>query len=79
MNETPWLEPYYNIANFPIFVAHHGNWDIYRNRRGYCAALPVVKGCKASHFGDYEYTRCTLRLEGINLPPLSNAQEAEAK
>ncbi len=68
-----WMESDYNIANYPIFVAHHGTHDIYRNASGYCAALPVEEGCKASHFGDYEYTRHTLRLEGIEIPPLKAA------
>lgn len=44
--------PYYNTTNFPHFVCNHGNWDIYRNDKDYCAAIPTRPGCKASHFGD---------------------------
>lgn len=47
----------YNTTNFPILVAHHGNWDIYRNAAGHCAAIPVVEGCRASHFGDMNYLK----------------------
>ncbi len=57
--------PEYNIDNFPAFVAHHGNWDIYINHRGHSAAIPTpeaaANGCKASHFGDFHYTRMALR------------------
>ena len=59
--------PYYNTTNFPRFVTHNGNWDIYSNAAGYCASIPTVKmglqGCKASHFGDLKYTQVTLGLE----------------
>lgn len=53
---------YYNRDQFPIFVAHHGNWDIYRNAKGDCAALPIPSmdregGCRASHFGDMNYLK----------------------
>ncbi len=55
---------YYNLKNFPKFVCHHGNWDIYASHGGRCAAIPspsgVTAGCKASHFGDLEYVRKTL-------------------
>jgi hypothetical protein len=61
MNAT---HEYYNTANFPIFVCHHGNWDIYRNDSGYCAAIPTSEalaiGCKATHFGDRGYVAVTL-------------------
>lgn len=56
----------YNTANFPIFVCHHGNWDIYRNEGGYCVSIPTTKGaaagCKASHFGDHGYLAATLGI-----------------
>lgn len=60
---------YYNTRNFPIFVCHHGNWDIYRNDKDYCAAIPIDgSGCQASHFGDMHYLRVVLpRRFGINL------------
>ena len=55
----------YNTDNFPAFVAHHGNWDIYMNDRGYSAAIPTAEaaknGCRATHFGDFNYTRAALR------------------
>ena len=58
---------YYNLRNFPIFVVNHGNWDIYANEAGYCAAIPTremeARGCKASHFGDMDYVRVTLADE----------------
>lgn len=58
--------PYYNTQNFPTFVCHHGNWDIYCNATGYCAAIPTPQaeadGCIATHFGDMVYTRLTLHL-----------------
>lgn len=56
--------PYYNRTNFPRFVCRNGNWDIYANAAGYCAAIPTeaaaADGCKASHFGDAAYVRVTL-------------------
>ena len=53
---------YYNTTNFPILVAHHGNWDIYRNEKGQCAAIPIpdkdhAGGCHPSHFGDMDYLK----------------------
>ncbi len=55
---------HYNRDNYPIFVCHHGNWDIYRNAAGKCASIPTkeaeANGCKASHFGDLDYVRATL-------------------
>lgn len=53
----------YNTHNFPTFVCHHGNWDIYRDAKGYCAAIPVKQGCNATHFGDAAYVRATLGLD----------------
>ena len=62
-------DSHYNTANFPTFVCNHGNWDIYKNDRGYCAAIPTVEaaadGCKASHFGDMEYLKITLPVEYV--------------
>jgi len=55
---------YYNKKNFPIFVLHHGNWDIYRNETFFCAAIAVKVGCKSSHFGD---SRHILKTFGIKL------------
>jgi len=66
--------PYYNTTNFPRFICHNGNWDIYSDPRGYCASIPTARmarqGCKASHFGDLKYTQVTL---GVTATP---AQEA---
>lgn len=54
----------YNTTNYPVFVCNHGNWDIYRNDGGYCAAIPTIAaaaiGCKATHFGDRRYVAATL-------------------
>lgn len=51
--------PHYNKTNFPFFVVTHGNWDIFRNEQGKCAAIPtaegIAAGCQASHFGDMRY------------------------
>jgi len=59
--------PYYNTTNFPRFIAHNGNWDIYADARDYCASIPTTEAakqsCKASHFGDLKYTQVTLGLE----------------
>lgn len=77
MTHTEWAEKerlqskqYYNTDNFPILVAHHGNWDIYRNAKGYCAAIPIPSkdhpgGCRASHFGDMAYLKRVPNLEYI--------------
>lgn len=58
------MHDYYNRQNFPIFVCNDGNWDIYSNAAGYCAAIPtaaaLANGCKASHFGNLAYVRATL-------------------
>lgn len=55
---------YYSTDNFPFFVANHGNWDIYANTRGHCAAIPTPSaatiGCLSSHFGDARYVKSTL-------------------
>jgi hypothetical protein len=55
---------HYNTDDFPEFVVNHGNWDIYANASGYCAAIPTAaaaaNGCKATHFGDMAYVRVTL-------------------
>ena len=55
---------YYNTDNFPIFVANHGNWDIYANAKGHCASIPTPSasaiGCLPSHFGDADYVKVTL-------------------
>lgn len=57
----------YNTKNFPTFICHHGNWDIYTNSRGWCAAIPTTTaagiGCKASQFGDRAYVKSTLPAE----------------
>ena len=45
----------YNTTHFPFLIAKHGNWHIHCNLQGHCAAIPVVDGCQASHFGDIEY------------------------
>ena len=56
---------YYNHANFPHYVCDHGNWEIYRNDKGHCAAIakPSKEGCRSSHFGDMNYVRVTLHDE----------------
>lgn len=60
------MHPTYNKTAYPVFVCNHGNWDIYRNDRGYCVAIPTDQaarqGCRASHFGDRGYTQATLGI-----------------
>jgi hypothetical protein len=76
--------PDYNKAAFPKFVCAHGNWDIYANANGYCAAIPSVQGeaagCSASHFGDMAYVKMTLakELAAAQAEKLATAQEAVA-
>lgn len=61
------IHPTYNRTNFPTLVCNHGNWDIYASSNGHCAAIPTAAGeqagCRASHFGDIDYTRRVLRQE----------------
>ncbi len=61
---------FYNTDLFPVLVAHHGNWDIYRNANGYCAAIPTEHGaaigCRASHFGDMAHLRTVPDLDYVN-------------
>lgn len=58
------MHEYFNTTNFPIFVCRHGNWNLYRDERGYCASIPTAEavkiGCRASHFGDAAYVFATL-------------------
>jgi hypothetical protein len=64
---TPERHDVYNTENFPNFICHHANWDIYTNARGWCAAIPTKDaaaiGCRASHFGDRAYVKITLPAE----------------
>jgi hypothetical protein len=68
MTQEPiiYRDPYYNQDNFPHFIAHRGNWDLYANDSGYCASIPTseaaLNGCLASHFGDAKYVSVTLGL-----------------
>lgn len=59
--------PDYNREKFPVLVCHHGNWDIFRNEAGSCAAIPTEtaekNGCRASHFGGMSYVRQVLARE----------------
>ena len=50
-------DDYYNTINFSILVAHHGNWDIYRNERGDCAAIAVKDDCNSTYFGNMDYLK----------------------
>ena len=54
---------YYHVFNFPKFVAKHGNWDIYCNHKGECAAIAKVQGCKSTHFGDLRFVERALNIE----------------
>ena len=55
---------HYSTDNFPVFIANHGNWDIYANYDGRCASIPTPEaaamGCLSSHFGDAGYVKTTL-------------------
>ena len=69
---------YYNTKNFPHFIAHNGNWDIYARPDGYCAAIPTkdaaLIGCLASHAGDSKYIRAT---HGLDVHAIINAAKTE--
>ena len=54
---------FYNKQNFPIFVCRYGNWDIYCNQQGECAALAKVEGCRSTHFVDLIFLRNALHIE----------------
>ena len=50
----------YNTTNYPFFICHNGNWDVYADPQGRCASIPIAEtdhpgGCHASHFGDINY------------------------
>ena len=68
---APTLE--YSVRLYPFFIVNHGNWDIYANKTGYCAAIPTEKaraiGCLASHFGTAEYVRKTLGVCPLSVIP----------
>lgn len=59
----------YNTIHYPTLIAHHGNWDIYTNAKGFCAAIPTPEakalGCKSSHFGDMTYLKHVPDLEYV--------------
>ena len=61
---------HYNKKKFPHFICNHGNWDIYANERGDCAAIPTeaakANGCEASHFGDIRYVWVTLGHKSLS-------------
>lgn len=65
---------HYNTDNYPHFVMHHGNWDIYTNEQGACAAIAVNPQCQSTQFGDLAYVRKTLCHE-IYRPRLLRMQE----
>ena len=54
---------FYNTKNFQIFLCHWGNWDIYSNHNGQCAAIAIVTGCKSTHFGDLRFAERALHIE----------------
>ena len=54
---------YYRPEDYPQFVGHHGNWDIYCNYNGAYAAIAVNPQCANSHFGDIFYALQVLAKE----------------
>ena len=70
------IHPYYNKTKFPLFICHHGNWDIYANDTGKCAALPSElgekSGCRASYFGDLDFLESQVKRG--QMPPMSETQ-----
>ncbi|MGF6440092.1 hypothetical protein [Paraburkholderia youngii] len=64
---SPEQHDFYNTKSFPTLICNHGNWDIYTNARGWCAAIPTRAGsdggCKASHFGDRAFVKKHLPVE----------------
>lgn len=63
------IHDYYNTQNFPILLAHNGPWDIYRNHKGYCAAIPVDphSGHQASHFGELRNVMALVKNNHLKL------------
>ena len=55
---------FYTKKMYPLFVANHGNWDIYCDLDGRCAAIPTAAakagGCRASHYGDLNHVSMTM-------------------
>ena len=66
MNTT---HDFYNTDTFPVLLAHHGPWDIYRDDKGYCAAIPSdpYSGHKASHFGDMRHVMAMVKTKELIL------------
>ncbi len=62
---------YYSVSNFPHFICAHGNWSIFANAKGKCAAIPTGRaarnGCKPSHFGTVEYVKATLGIDAASI------------
>lgn len=56
----------FTIENYPAFVMHHGNWDIFKNANGVCVAIPNKQGkavkAQSSFFGQYEWVKETFAL-----------------
>jgi hypothetical protein len=80
--DAPAMASPYSVANFPHFVCHHGNWDIWANGSGYCASIPTAHGaaigCKATHFGDLAYVRATLGVT-VMVPQVAQQPQAKAR
>ena len=59
--------PYYNSENFPLFIAHQGNWKIQaRADDWHCAAIAVNSQCASCSFGDAKHTAYILKTYGID-------------
>jgi len=58
----------FDREHFPIFVGHHGAWDIYASRTDVCVALPVdpASGHKPSIFGTLGQARRILARSNQN-------------
>ena len=59
--------PHYNTEQYPLFIAHHSNWQIRARPTDWqCAAIAVRKDCQSTHIGDERYTRIMVRRYGID-------------
>jgi len=56
----------FTIENYPVFVMHHGNWDIFKNASEDCVAIPNKQGrevkAQASFFGRYAWVKEQFKL-----------------
>lgn len=64
------LREHYSTKNFPVFVGHHGAWDIYANTDPIypsTAAIPVDpdSGHMPCSFGPLDYAKSVLERQPL--------------